>query len=153
MDSSFSFYDSEIQVELCYSKILCCLVGLLQQFAAHFLCSVLVHSGGVHGGHYYAFIRPTLSDQWYASFNSFMLKQVLYFLLKSYFNWKLGSSSSRLAKPKSCLVILENVIEFLMALPSPYPDVDVLLLVWQLRFTVIFIVSFCFPYLPKYSLK
>ena len=29
--------------------------------------SVLVHSGGVHGGHYYAFIRPTLSDQWYSS--------------------------------------------------------------------------------------
>lgn len=27
--------------------------------------SVLVHSGGVHGGHYYAFIRPTLSDQWF----------------------------------------------------------------------------------------
>jgi hypothetical protein len=27
--------------------------------------SVLVHSGGVHGGHYYAYIRPTLSDQWY----------------------------------------------------------------------------------------
>ncbi|KAF9595405.1 hypothetical protein IFM89_000323 [Coptis chinensis] len=26
------------------------------------LHSVLVHSGGVHGGHYYAFIRPTLSD-------------------------------------------------------------------------------------------
>ncbi|KAJ6814941.1 ubiquitin carboxyl-terminal hydrolase 12-like [Iris pallida] len=29
------------------------------------LHSVFVHSGGVHGGHYYAFIRPTLSDQWY----------------------------------------------------------------------------------------
>ncbi|CAD6256428.1 unnamed protein product [Miscanthus lutarioriparius] len=29
------------------------------------LHSVLVHSGGVHGGHYYAFIWPTLSDQWY----------------------------------------------------------------------------------------
>jgi hypothetical protein len=29
-----------------------------------FSYSVLVHSGGVHGGHYYAFIRPTLSDQW-----------------------------------------------------------------------------------------
>ncbi|XP_009368548.2 ubiquitin C-terminal hydrolase 12-like isoform X1 [Pyrus x bretschneideri] len=29
------------------------------------LHSVLVHSGGVHGGHYYAFVRPTLSDQWY----------------------------------------------------------------------------------------
>ncbi|XP_078435308.1 ubiquitin C-terminal hydrolase 13-like isoform X2 [Wolffia australiana] len=29
------------------------------------LHSVLVHSGGVNGGHYYAFIRPTLSDQWY----------------------------------------------------------------------------------------
>ncbi|KAK4388214.1 Ubiquitin carboxyl-terminal hydrolase 13 [Sesamum angolense] len=29
------------------------------------LHSILVHSGGVHGGHYYAFIRPTLSNQWY----------------------------------------------------------------------------------------
>ncbi|XP_078172392.1 ubiquitin C-terminal hydrolase 12-like isoform X4 [Carex rostrata] len=29
------------------------------------LHSVLVHSGGVHGGHYYAFIRPSLSDQWF----------------------------------------------------------------------------------------
>ncbi|XP_028805138.1 ubiquitin carboxyl-terminal hydrolase 12 isoform X2 [Neltuma alba] len=29
------------------------------------LHSVLVHSGGVHGGHYYAFIRPTLSNQWF----------------------------------------------------------------------------------------
>ncbi|KAJ8649641.1 hypothetical protein MRB53_002664 [Persea americana] len=29
------------------------------------LHSVLVHSGGVHGGHYYAFIRPTLSDRWF----------------------------------------------------------------------------------------
>ncbi|GMI92284.1 ubiquitin-specific protease 13 [Hibiscus trionum] len=29
------------------------------------LHSVLVHSGGVHGGHYYAYIRPTLSNQWY----------------------------------------------------------------------------------------
>ncbi|KAL7237629.1 hypothetical protein ACSBR2_003852 [Camellia fascicularis] len=25
--------------------------------------SVLVHSGGVHDGHYYAYIRPTLMDQ------------------------------------------------------------------------------------------
>ncbi|KAL0322105.1 UNVERIFIED_CONTAM: Ubiquitin carboxyl-terminal hydrolase 12 [Sesamum calycinum] len=31
---------------------------------AVFAFSVLVHSGGVHGGHYYAYIRPTLSDQW-----------------------------------------------------------------------------------------
>ncbi|CAM8927423.1 unnamed protein product [Rhodiola kirilowii] len=29
------------------------------------LHSVLVHSGGVHGGHYYAYIRPGLSDQWF----------------------------------------------------------------------------------------
>ncbi|KAI4382643.1 hypothetical protein MLD38_008581 [Melastoma candidum] len=29
------------------------------------LHSVLVHSGGVHGGHYYAYIWPTLSDQWF----------------------------------------------------------------------------------------
>ncbi|KAL0433504.1 UNVERIFIED_CONTAM: Ubiquitin carboxyl-terminal hydrolase 13 [Sesamum latifolium] len=31
----------------------------------YILHSVLVHSGGVHGGHYYAFIRPTLSNQWF----------------------------------------------------------------------------------------
>jgi hypothetical protein len=29
------------------------------------LCSVLVHSGGIHGGHYYAFIRPQLGSQWF----------------------------------------------------------------------------------------
>ncbi|KAI3991323.1 hypothetical protein MKX01_034642, partial [Papaver californicum] len=29
------------------------------------LHGVLVHSGEVHGGHYYAFIRPTLSEQWF----------------------------------------------------------------------------------------
>ncbi|KAJ1389085.1 Ubiquitin specific protease, conserved site, partial [Sesbania bispinosa] len=29
------------------------------------LHSVLVHSGGVHGGHYYAYIRPTLSNEWF----------------------------------------------------------------------------------------
>ncbi|CAA6658468.1 unnamed protein product [Spirodela intermedia] len=29
------------------------------------LHSVLVHSGGVHGGHYYAFIRPMLCDKWF----------------------------------------------------------------------------------------
>mmetsp|Transcript_19656 Transcript_19656/g.42954 ORF Transcript_19656/g.42954 Transcript_19656/m.42954 type:complete len:1106 (-) Transcript_19656:700-4017(-) len=29
------------------------------------LHSVLVHSGGIHGGHYYAFIRPNLEGQWY----------------------------------------------------------------------------------------
>ncbi|KAI3906978.1 hypothetical protein MKW92_023594 [Papaver armeniacum] len=29
------------------------------------LYGVFVHSGGVHGGHYCAFIRPTLSEQWF----------------------------------------------------------------------------------------
>eukprot|EP00762_Andalucia_godoyi_P005775 ANDGO_06901.mRNA.1 Ubiquitin carboxyl-terminal hydrolase 12 len=29
------------------------------------LHSVLVHAGDVHGGHYYAFVRPTLDSQWY----------------------------------------------------------------------------------------
>ncbi|KAG9146594.1 hypothetical protein Leryth_014621 [Lithospermum erythrorhizon] len=29
------------------------------------LHSVLVHSGGVQGGHYYAYIRPTLNEQWF----------------------------------------------------------------------------------------
>lgn len=46
------------------------------------VCSVLVHSGGVHGGHYYAFIRPTLSSQWYAihaqtCFSCLQLKTIL----------------------------------------------------------------------------
>ena len=36
------------------------------------VCSVLVHSGGVHGGHYYAFIRPTLSDQWYGLYSQIL---------------------------------------------------------------------------------
>lgn len=42
--------------------------GTISIYVFCFVCSVLVHSGGVHGGHYYAFIRPTLSDQWYAFF-------------------------------------------------------------------------------------
>lgn len=29
------------------------------------LHSVLVHSGDVHGGHYYAFIRPTMEENWF----------------------------------------------------------------------------------------
>ncbi|KAM7265127.1 hypothetical protein ACFE04_002810 [Oxalis oulophora] len=29
------------------------------------LHSVLIHSGGIHDGNYYALIRPTLSDKWY----------------------------------------------------------------------------------------
>lgn len=43
------------------------IIVILLIFIASLRCSVLVHSGGVHGGHYYAFIRPTLSDQWYRS--------------------------------------------------------------------------------------
>ena len=31
---------------------------------AHPCLQVLVHSGGVHGGHYYAYIRPRLDSQW-----------------------------------------------------------------------------------------
>lgn len=46
------------------------------------VCSVLVHSGGVHGGHYYAYIRPTLSDQWYAYlFPWFLFHAVRYILV------------------------------------------------------------------------
>ncbi|XP_013611723.1 PREDICTED: ubiquitin carboxyl-terminal hydrolase 13 isoform X1 [Brassica oleracea var. oleracea] len=41
------------------------------------LHSVLVHSGGVHGGHYYAFIRPTLSDQWYKFDDERVTKEVV----------------------------------------------------------------------------
>ncbi|KAK8481841.1 hypothetical protein V6N12_030596 [Hibiscus sabdariffa] len=31
----------------------------------YMLHSFFIHSGGVHGGHYYAYIRPTRSDQWH----------------------------------------------------------------------------------------
>ncbi|KAL0367236.1 UNVERIFIED_CONTAM: Ubiquitin carboxyl-terminal hydrolase 12 [Sesamum radiatum] len=41
------------------------------------LHSVLVHSGGVDGGHYYAFIRPTLSNQWYKFDDERVTKQDL----------------------------------------------------------------------------
>lgn len=38
---------------------------LLPEKSTNAYCfSVLVHSGGVTGGHYYAFIRPTLTEQW-----------------------------------------------------------------------------------------
>jgi hypothetical protein len=37
---------------------------ILDKLTNAFCFSVLVHSGGVTGGHYYAFIRPTLTDQW-----------------------------------------------------------------------------------------
>lgn len=49
----------------CYDII--CFLKQIEFIRGHLsaLYSVLVHSGGVHGGHYYAFIRPTLSDQWY----------------------------------------------------------------------------------------
>ncbi|KAM3374314.1 ubiquitin C-terminal hydrolase 13 [Capsicum galapagoense] len=39
------------------------------------LHSVLVHTGGTHGGHYYAFIRPTLSDQWYKFDDAIVTKE------------------------------------------------------------------------------
>jgi len=29
------------------------------------LCGVLIHSGGVNGGHYYSYLRTTTSDKWY----------------------------------------------------------------------------------------
>nr|GEU39103.1 reverse transcriptase domain-containing protein [Tanacetum cinerariifolium] len=41
------------------------------------LCSVLVHSGGVHGGHYYAYIRPTLSDKWFKFDDERVTKEVI----------------------------------------------------------------------------
>ncbi|KAE9589796.1 putative ubiquitinyl hydrolase 1 [Lupinus albus] len=38
--------------------------------------SVLVHSGGVNGGHYYAYIRPTLSNQWFKFDDERVTKEV-----------------------------------------------------------------------------
>ncbi|KAK8657507.1 hypothetical protein V6N13_035738 [Hibiscus sabdariffa] len=50
------------------------------------LHSVLVHSG-VHGGHYYAFIRPTLSDQWAHKFNPQCLMKLQGSSIRR-FSWK-----------------------------------------------------------------
>ncbi|PWZ40553.1 Ubiquitin carboxyl-terminal hydrolase 12 [Zea mays] len=51
---------------LAIKAIRCVVVDLIDSHAHNdYSYSVLVHSGGVHGGHYYAFIRPTLSDQWF----------------------------------------------------------------------------------------
>ncbi|KAL8095028.1 hypothetical protein AgCh_036497 [Apium graveolens] len=41
------------------------------------LHSVLVHSGGLHGGHYYAYIRPTLSEQWFKFDDERVTKETL----------------------------------------------------------------------------
>lgn len=59
--------------------------------------SVLVHSGGVHGGHYYAYIRPTLSDQWYVVCSG--LRCSMYICLYSCFRF------SRLNRSKLTLLI------------------------------------------------
>ncbi|KAI8004884.1 Ubiquitin carboxyl-terminal hydrolase 13 [Camellia lanceoleosa] len=37
--------------------------------------SVLVHSDCVHGGHYYAYIKPTLTDQWFKFDNERVTKE------------------------------------------------------------------------------
>jgi len=46
--------------------------GVKQTYILH---GVLVHSGGVNGGHYYAFIRPTLEKKWY-KFNDELVTSV-----------------------------------------------------------------------------
>ncbi|KAG0477106.1 hypothetical protein HPP92_013947 [Vanilla planifolia] len=38
---------------------------LLRKYRSFFASIVLVHSSGVHGGHYYAYIRQILLDQWF----------------------------------------------------------------------------------------
>ena len=65
--------------------LLICLTfdALSFSFSCLFVCSVLVHSGGVHGGHYYAFIRPTLSDQWWEPIQTWQVN-MLFKLLQVY---------------------------------------------------------------------
>lgn len=54
------------------------------------LLSILVHSGDVHGGHYYAYIRPGLDDTWYSvDFSSSFLPHApppLFFFLLPFFH-------------------------------------------------------------------
>ena len=55
---------SKVSLEKFLSIYTLC-VGAREIDKSVFFPSVLVHSGGVTGGHYYAFIRPTLTDQWW----------------------------------------------------------------------------------------
>lgn len=40
------------------------------------LHAILVHRGGVAGGHYFAYIRPDINNQWY-EFNDSVVKPIL----------------------------------------------------------------------------
>lgn len=50
------------------------------------LHSVLVHAGGIHGGHYFAFINPT-GKQWIKFDDEKVCSQVLTFLFGHSFIW------------------------------------------------------------------
>lgn len=68
--SSYSFYATDFLVShhekiKCFSLKYCSALIFSFSSLLLFYDSVLVHSGGVQGGHYYAFIRPKLSDLWY----------------------------------------------------------------------------------------
>ncbi|XP_052200260.1 ubiquitin C-terminal hydrolase 12-like [Diospyros lotus] len=54
----------------------------------YMLHSVLVHSGGAHGGHYYAFIRPTLSDDWYKFDDEWVTKEDMRWALEEQYGVK-----------------------------------------------------------------
>nr|GEW83034.1 ubiquitin carboxyl-terminal hydrolase 12 [Tanacetum cinerariifolium] len=41
------------------------------------LHNIMVHSGGVHGGYYYAYIRPTLFDKWFKFDDERVTKEVI----------------------------------------------------------------------------
>ncbi|CAI8596746.1 unnamed protein product [Vicia faba] len=67
-----SFYDLQLDVKGCPDVYASFDKNVRNLYT---LYSVLVHSGGVHGGHYYAFIRPTLSDQWYKFYDERVTKE------------------------------------------------------------------------------
>ncbi|XP_049401012.1 ubiquitin C-terminal hydrolase 12-like isoform X4 [Solanum stenotomum] len=84
------------------------------------LHSVLVHSGGVHGGHYYAFIRPTLSDQWYKFDDERVTKEDNKRALEEQYGGEeevyISNSTSNLCRAVSCLFLL-----LLLQLPQTNP--------------------------------
>ncbi|XP_070051088.1 ubiquitin C-terminal hydrolase 12 isoform X1 [Nicotiana tomentosiformis] len=82
------------------------------------LHSVLVHSGGVHGGHYYAFIRPTLSDQWYKFDDERVTKEDLKRALEEQYG---GEEEVYVANSRSklCLVVTCFDLDLLLLLQLP----------------------------------
>ncbi|KAK1665374.1 hypothetical protein QYE76_053533 [Lolium multiflorum] len=70
------------------------------------LHSVIVHSGDIRGGHYYAFIRPTLSDKWFKFDDARVTEEDA----KSALNEQYGGHETKLSNAYMLVYIRESEI-------------------------------------------